>query len=236
MRGREDASAGSPRATLTRLSACAPAGVLMLGLSVLVLPACGRSPGTTFFVLSAVRPDARPRSVSIELVQLRAVHIPELLDRTERVSEQSGDRLQINQFQQWGAPLGDMIRRVLSEDLAARLPVGAVVPPNAPAPPGTRGLVVDVQEFLPESNGQVVLQAAWTVLAASGNPPTAAQGTPVRRSQGGAQGGGSVLAAGMRRLALPAGASADAQVRAMSRLLGQLADAIAAGLSRPRSS
>lgn len=201
----------------------------LLSLSLLLLlPGCGRSPSTTFFVLSAVRPDTAARSRVVQPIQLRAVHIPGVLDRTERVSE-SGDRLQINQFQQWGAPLADMIRRVVSEDLSARLPAGTVVPPDAPAPPGTRGLVLDVQEFLPQSTGQVALQATWTLLAPTEaeKPKAEASSQPADRT---------VLAAGRQRLELSAGASADSQVGAMSELLGRLADAIVAGLSRPPSS
>jgi uncharacterized protein len=264
VRGREEGCAASHRTTTARLwergregtRAAVPTplpssvsiSLLWLLLPALVLlPGCGRSPTTTFFVLSAVRPDTPRRSVVVESIQLRAVHIPDVLDRTERVSALSGDRLQIHQFQQWAAPLADMIRRVLSEDLAARLPGGTVVPPDAPAPAGTRDLVLDIQEFLPESNGQIVLQATWTLLPAATVPRTTASGSALSGSRGRVAGahdllGGAgsaartVLAAGRQRLALPAGAQADAQVTAMSRLLGRLADAIVAGVSRPRSS
>jgi len=231
VRGIEDRCAARLRETTVRpwprTSAAPPAlvlfAMLLFAMLLVVLPGCGHSPNTTFFALSAVRPDTHAHTAVAAPLQLRAVHIPELLDRTERVSEVSSDRLQINQFQQWGAPLADMIRRVLSEDLSSRLPAGTVVPPDAPAPPGTRGLVLDVQEFLPESNGQVVLQATWTV-----EKPGA--GANTRSSNR------TVLATGMQHLELPGGGSADAQVSAMSRLLGRLADAIAAGVNRPPSS
>ncbi len=130
-----------------------------------------------------------------------------------------------------------MIRRTLSEDLAARLPAGTVVPPQAPAPPATRGLVIDVQEFLPEANGQVVLRAAWTVLAPPDTQQNSAQqngaGAP---TAGSAQGGDSIPdGGGSRRWQIQAGAGADAQVAAMSRLLGHLAGAIAMQLGAQRA-
>jgi uncharacterized protein len=250
--GSEDGCASRQQATTVRSRAGVRVRVRVLAppllLSLLVLlPGCGHSPNTTFFVLNAVRPDTPSRSRVVERIQVRAVHIPDELDRSERVSEQSGDRLRINQFQQWGAPLADMIRRVVSEDLAARLPGDTIVPPEAPAPPGTRGLVLDVQEFLPTSSGQVVLQATWTLLAAAAGQPGEAAGSAGSRSRGalhgdGSPGGGSgqsdrtILAAGTQRLELRAGGRADAQVSAMSQLLGRLADAIVVGVSRPPSS
>lgn len=258
MRRMQEGCAGSRRVATARPwewgPACLPA-LLLVTTVVLALPGCGHSPSTTFFALSAVRPDTPAHVAVAGPLQLRAVHIPELLDRSERVREVSGNRLQIDQFQQWGAPLADMIRRVLSEDLSDRLPAGTVIPPEAPAPPGTRGLVLDVQEFLPQSNGQVLLQATWSVLAAPQAQPDSQQSSGGSKSQGGGTHAGlldalkksgtggsaqaanpAVLASGTQRLELPAGGSADAEVSAMSRLLGRLADAIAAELNRPPSS
>src|SRR5579871_3069158 len=194
--------------------------VLLAALAALLLAACGHSPRTQFFTLGVVRAsqradqyvDAPAQSVPAQdasahyaPVQLRAVHIPEVLDRLELVSSLSGGRLQIDQFSQWGSPMEDMVRSVLSQDLAERLPAGMVIPAQAPAPPDSQGLVVDVQEFEPEADGRVVLDAAWTLLAKGPSRGLYQQ----------------------RRFALAAGSSASEHVQAMSRLLGQLADAVA---------
>lgn len=193
-----------PTWCLVRLLALSP-------LALAPLTGCGHSPATQFYTLAAVRPDQPARMFAGSAVQVRAVHIPELLDRLERVSALSAQRLQIDQFQQWGAPLAGMIRRVLTEDLATRLPSGMVLPAQAPGQPGTRGVVVDVQEFGPQPDGGVVLDVGWTLLnGAPGRAPTR----------------------GQRRFELPSDPGADAQVAAMGRLLGQLADTIAASLTR----
>jgi hypothetical protein len=181
--------------------------VVGLAGAALALAACGHSPSTQFFLLGAVRASPPATHFVGSPVQLRAVHIPAVLDRVELVGALPGGRLQIDQFRQWGAPMADMIRSVLSQDLTERLPAGMVAPPQAPAPPGARGIVVDVLEFQPEADGSVVLNAGWTLLGAGpSHPPLSEQ----------------------RRLQLPAvGASASARVQVMNQLLGELADALA---------
>lgn len=179
-----------------------------IAVLVLLLPlcGCGHSPSTQFFLLRAVRGSPPPEHFVGSAVQVRAVHVPSVLDRDELVSALPGGRLQIDQFRQWGAPMADMIRTVLSQDLAERLPAGMVVPAQAPAPPGSRGIVVDVLEFEPEPGGSVVLDAAWTLLAAGpAHPPLYEQ----------------------RRLEAAGGVSASDHVQAMSQLLGQFSAAIA---------
>jgi hypothetical protein len=175
-------------------------------IAALALCGCGHSPATQFFLLGPVKAPPPAEHFVGSPVQVRAVHIPGVLDRAELVSSLPGGRLQIDQFRQWGAPMAEMIRNVLSQDLAERLPAGMVVPAQAPAPPGGRGIVVDVLEFQPETGGHVVLEAAWTLLAAGpAHPPLYEQ----------------------RRLEVTAGPSASDHVQAMSELLGQLAGALA---------
>jgi hypothetical protein len=183
---------------------------LLVAALVTLLAGCGRSPPTQFFTLAPVRPDNARSAFAGAPVQVRAVHIPAVLDRPERVLGRSQQRLDIVETQQWGAPLADMIRRVVSQDLSARLPAGMVLMARAPASPGTRGVVVDIQEFQPDASGNVVLDASWVVLGGS----TATTG-----------------AQGARRWQVPGGAGVDAQVAAMSALLGRLADAIAASVT-----
>lgn len=181
------------------------------GLAVMVLVmalgACGHSPPTRFYLLGVVRASTPVAQYVGPAVQLRAVHIPSVLDRNELVSALPGGRVDIDQFRQWGAPMADMIRGVLSRDLSERLPAGMVVPDQAPAPPHSRGVVVDILEFQPEAGGSVVLQVAWTLLADG----------PVHPAQ-----------YGQRHLERTGvGASASDRVQAMSDLLGQLAGALA---------
>src|SRR6185437_4417599 len=175
----------------------------VVGLAgALLLVACGHSPSTQFYLLGAVRASPPLAHFAGSPVQLRAVHVPAVLDRVELVSALPGGRLQIDQFRQWGAPMEDMIRNVLSQDLTARLPAGMVAPTQAPAPRGSRGIVVDVLEFQPESGTHVVLNAAWTLLGTGPAHPPRYERRRFERSG--------------------VGAEASDRVQAMSELLGRL--------------
>jgi uncharacterized protein len=176
-------------------------------LLILTLAACASSPQTRFFALDPVSPgatSAADRAVH-EAVKVDAVHIPPALDRDSIVRGESDNQLEISSQDRWAGDLGEMIRRVLTQDLAQRLPSGMVIAPESPAPPGARGLVIDILTFQPQA-GEVVLDADWTLLAGT-------QSTPVlRRSE---------------HLSAPAASSAQEQAAAMSTLLGELADNIA---------
>lgn len=182
-------------------------------LLVLLLGACS-SATTDYYTLSAV-PPARPAHGSRAIrppLEVGEVSIPATIDRNEIVLIAPGDRLELAGNSVWGAPVRQLIRRALSDDLTERLPPNSVLPPGTPAPKGgLRILTVSIERFDGDTAGRVVLSAAW-MLSRSGQPPT---GTPHRD-----------------RIEVNAGAgTARAVVPAMSRALGVLADRIAASVS-----
>ena len=74
----------------------------------------------------------------------------------------TSNRLQIATFDLWAAPLEDMIRRVVADDLAARVSPGAIASVNEPAAgEPRRHLYIGVQEFAGDEHGAVTLHAAW---------------------------------------------------------------------------
>ena len=176
-------------------------------LLILTLTGCASSPPTRFFALDPVSPAADQAGGRGAPVKVDAVHIPPALDRDSMVRGESDNQLQISSQDRWAGDLGEMIRRVLTQDLARRLPSGMVIAPESPAPPSARGLVVDILTFQPQSGGEVVLDADWTLLEGTQSNPV------LRRSV---------------HLTAPGAASAQGEAAAMSALLGQLADRIAA--------
>jgi hypothetical protein len=162
------------------------------------------------FTLAAAPPAIAPSAYAGRSFRVDAVHLPSALDRVEVVRQTGAERLQVDDLDHWGAPPGDLARRALTQDLVARLPAGVVIYPDSPKPPGAGGLVVDVLAFQRTDQGYL-LDASWTLLT---DPP------------GASPPGGQV------RLVDPdaGGGDAGGEAAALSRLLGQLADAIAAGL------
>jgi uncharacterized lipoprotein YmbA len=177
---------------------------------LLVLAGCAHSPPTRFFTLDAVPAAGEPAArAPIAPVQLAAVRIPPALDRPQVVTQSAPNRIEVHDLDEWAAPLGEMMRRTLAQDLLARLPEGAFVLPDAPRPAGVRALVVDVLQLRAGPDGRVVMQASWTLTAA-----------------------GSAQASLIRDVQLTADAAPGPQgsAAATSRLLGQLADQIAGAL------
>jgi uncharacterized lipoprotein YmbA len=193
----------------TRQALAATAPVLALLLALLLAAAGCRSAPTRFYTLAPVAGTAVAPGSAAAPLQVSAVHMPAFLDRQERVSRLSPQQLQVHDDQHWAEPLDSMAQRVLTQDLAARLPAGTVLDPRLPPPPGTRRIVVEVQEFQPEPDGTALLQGTWTVH--SGDSGAVQNHTFQYR--------------------LPGGADADAQVAAMDRLLGQVADEMARALA-----
>lgn len=182
----------------------------MLIILAAALAACGHSAPTRYVTLNA-EPVVAPRATAqIQPVQLTAVHIPAELDRPEVVTQDAANQLTIHDTDRWGAPLGQMMRRTLAQDLLTRLPQGAFVLPEAPPPPHTRTLVVTVLNAEADAGGGLTMQVSWTLL--SGHPAH----TDLTQQL--------TLSSSM------ASRDATAQAAAMSQLLGQLADRIAAAV------
>jgi len=197
------------RQTMTpRLIPALPALPALAALATLALTACASSPPTRFFALDPVASAGAAAGGSGATgapVKVDAVHIPPTLDRESMVRGESGNQLEISSQDRWAGDLGEMIRRVLTQNLASRLPAGKVIAPESPAPASARGLVIDILTFQPQA-GEVVLDADWTLL----------QGTQ-----------SNVVLSRSVHLTAPADASAQGQAAAMSTLLGELADGIA---------
>jgi uncharacterized lipoprotein YmbA len=181
------------------------AAAVVLSTSLL---GCPSSPASHFYTLSAVPATSGAHSASSP-VQVAAVHIPPSLDRRQMVSLTSANTVQISETNRWSAPLDEMVRKVLAEDLVARLPAGQLILPGSPAPSGARSLVVTITELGAGPGGDVKLTGSWSLLGAD-------SGALIRE----------------RNIAIDAGpaTSAEATAAAMSRAIGQLADEIASAL------
>jgi uncharacterized lipoprotein YmbA len=181
-------------------------------LALVVLVGCGSSPPTRFYALDAVKPE-RPAASGTAVTPLKvdAVHIPPLLDRRSIVRREAGNQLDISSQDRWGASFGEMMLGVLTQDLQSRLPMGAVIPSRAPAPPDARGLVVDILSFVPNGSGEVELTCDWSFLEGAPAHPVLMRTT---------------------HLTQQAAETSPGQARAMSELVGKLADQIAAAASK----
>jgi len=185
------------------------AGVLSAGV---VLTGCGHSPDTALFVLTAQAPDVRTAYAGPP-IQVRAVRLPPQFDRPEVLDEGAGGSVTPRTFAQWAAPVGELARSALTSDLVARLPAGQVIFPDAPAPAGALLISVDVLDArIAGAAGSA--EASWSVITPGGRPGAAAV----------------VVTHTASLHVAPQGFGPAGDASALSRLLAQLSDRIAASL------
>lgn len=182
----------------------------LLLLAALLLASC-RSPEPAFFTLAPL--PGTPHKGAPALVELRRPGIAGYLDRSEIVRANTPYRLQLNSGERWGEPFGDMVARVLAEDLNTRLPGTSVFTSTGAISADTGAQVeVDLQRFDADASGQVQLLAQIAVTR--GRNRAAAKARTIRLA------------------VTPAGSTTADYVAAMSRALADAADQIAALLRR----
>ena len=174
-------------------------------LVVLALLASCASPDPTYFTLAPVRGTALPGAPS--LVELRRPGIAGYLDRAEITRSNTPYQLKVATGERWGEPFGDMVGRVLAEDLNSRLSRTSVFTSAGAisADAGAR-VEIDIQRFDADADGQLILSAQVAITRGS-------RADPVTRP--------------IRIAITPTGTATANYVAAMSQALAQASDQIA---------
>ena len=187
-------------------------GGLAVAASLLLL-SCS-SPEPRFFTLVATPGTAALGTVAPggpRTVMLRRPGIPGYLDRPDIVRTGGDYQIRFAFGERWGEPFGDLVGRILAEDLSRRLPGSSVyTEAGAISADPEVTLEVDFQRFDADPSGTVVLLVQWSAEQGRGNPG----GPPVTN----------------RITVTPASGSTGDVVAAMSTALGQEADTMAAAL------
>jgi uncharacterized lipoprotein YmbA len=177
---------------------------------VLLLAGCGSSPPSKFYVLTADPVPPRAGAAAANTVALGRVTLPGALDRPQIARRRGANEIVFSEEERWAGPLDDMLRRVLADDLAARLPAGVMLVESSAKPPPGATIALDVSRFDADETGAVTLAARWEAIGRNGAP----LGAP-RES--------TIVEPG-------SGKDAAAVVATMSRAVAALAARIATGL------
>lgn len=182
---------------------------LVLALLAGLLAACS-SPPNHYFVLNAQPEAASPAGPVANTVALGEIKLPGALDRPQIARRLGPNQLEFAEYDRWAGPLDQMIRRVLSTDLRARLPAGIALIDNDSAASADVTVAIDIARFDADKAGRVTLEAGWEKLDKNGRVfggPSAAK----------------IVEPG-------AGADTAAVAATMSRAVAGLADRIAPGV------
>jgi uncharacterized protein len=123
---------------------------------------CGTSAQPKYYSLnSTAAPDGAP-AVPLN-VMVGPVSIPAGVDRPEFVVQSDPNRVDVDEFNRWSAPLGDSIARVVAGDLAVLLGTPNVaIAPLANFVPAYR-VTIDVQRFDSVPGQGATVEAVWVV-------------------------------------------------------------------------
>ena len=178
---------------------------------VALLVGCA-SADPAFYTLQPVPGVTQPGASSLgtaRSVEVRKPGLPGYLDRSDLVLKNADYMLSVTSGARWGEPLGDMVGRVLTQDISQRLPgTNVFAEDGAISADADARVEVDIQRFDADGSGTVTLVAQIAVEAGRTHVPVAARHVVLTAP---------VPSAGAAGLAA-----------AMSSLLGQLADAVCA--------
>lgn len=137
-----------------------------------------RADPTRFLVLASTRElrgeDAAradgTRATSSTSLGLGPIRLPEYLERPELMVRTSATELTPSHVGRWAEPFGAMLTRVLADDLVQRLaPERLVVYPWYATDRPQWQVEIDVVRLEPDTKGEVVLLARWSVRELAGN-------------------------------------------------------------------
>jgi len=137
--------------------------ILAMLLSAIVLAAaCGTSPPSRFYTLSAT---ATPTAASSTLVvAVGPVTVPAMVDRPEFVVNTGPNEVRLDDFNRWASPLQDNLSRAVAEDLVAILGTPRVIlfPQPLATDPDYR-VAIEVRTFESAPGNSAALDAVWTI-------------------------------------------------------------------------
>jgi hypothetical protein len=149
-------------------SARALAGLLLL------LAATGcfrRSDPVVLHVLRPLSPMREGSAAATPALEVMPVRLPEVLQRTQLVTEAGAGALSISERHRWANGLDKDVQRVLTENLSALLGSEAVVSfPDGARVKAAWRLELDVQRLDGRPGGMLFLRGSWMLVPAQGGP------------------------------------------------------------------
>jgi uncharacterized protein len=180
--------------------------MVMLALMV-ALTACGSSPPTLYTIAPV---DGATQQRGPKIILLQQIGLARYLERSQIVLSSENYRLEVMSNDWWGESIGAMLSRVLVDELGQRLPQSVVLSENgAVSSPADATIELSVRRLDEDAAGNLVLTAQAGVSFKG-------RSTPVLRS--------------FHFAVPPQTPGVPGEVAAISVVVGQLADGLAAML------
>ena len=142
---------------------------LMVSIALVVAAAsgCGTSAPARFYTLDATAASDGTAPVSYPIM-VGPVSVPAAVDRPEFVVQAAPNRVEVDEFNRWAAPLNDAVAQVVAGDLVKLLGTPNVASaPMANFVPAYR-VTIDIQRFDSVPSQAALVEAVWTVHSTAG--------------------------------------------------------------------
>jgi len=144
--------------------------VRLLGVALIALAGagCGTTAPARFYTLAATATAGSMPPLAHTAVSVGPVTIPAAVDQPQFVVQVAANRVELDEFNRWAAPLNDSIARAVAGDLTAQLGTPEVATaPLANFNPDYR-VTIDVQRFESYRGRAAELDAVWVVRQTAG--------------------------------------------------------------------
>ena len=176
--------------------------IFSIALFAIAAVGCGASAPSRFYTLdSTASPEGSPSANYA--VAVGPISIPASVDRPQFVVQVAPNRVTVDEFNRWAAPLDDSIARAVAGNLAVLLGTPRVAgAPLANFDPAYR-VTLDIQRFESVPGESALVEAVWTVRKLAGGATRS--GRTVAREPVQGQGFDALAAAHSRALAKVSG-------------------------------
>ncbi len=142
------------------------ARLVLIALAIALAAGCSTTPARFYSLDSTAAADGTPATSASVLVG--PVTIPAAVDQPEFVVQVAANRVEVDEFNRWVAPLNDAIARAVAGDLVVLLGTPDVASSQlANFTPDYR-VTIDVQRFESVQGQAATLEAVWAVRKAAG--------------------------------------------------------------------
>jgi uncharacterized lipoprotein YmbA len=141
---------------------------LLPGLLLLATLTACRSAPSRFYTLESTAVADRDASASYAVV-IGPVVVPASVDRPEMVVQDAPNRVSLDEFNRWAAPLGDAIGRTVAGDLVKLLGTPRVATASLANFDADYRVSIEVQSFESIPGQSVLVDAVWVVHRSGGH-------------------------------------------------------------------
>ena len=173
------------------------AQLISIALVAALAAGCSTAPARYYSLSSTATADGTPATRAS--VMVGPVTIPAAVDQPEFVVQTAPNRVEVNEFNRWVAPLNDAVARAVAGDLVVLLGTPEVASAQlANFTPDYR-VTIDLQRFDSIQGDAALVEAVWTVRKTAGGETRS--GRTVAREPAQGQGYDALAAAHSRAIA-----------------------------------